>query len=96
MFVWVRGLASVLDDWAVAVLVSGVGHSLETTVGQGNVVLSLGKVVVAAFLVSEVVVAVVLDSVLPGVVGFNLWEKNAIYSNCIFIATRFPAKFLFV
>ena len=64
----------IFDDRVVpAVLVDGVRHSLESAVGEQDVVLSLCVMPVARLLVAEVVVAVVvLDNVLPVVVCLRL------------------------
>ena len=74
----VLGLAGVLYHGNIAaVSVNGVGHGLETTVGQGNVVLAVGVSTVTGLLVSEVVVAVVvLHSILPSVKGISLRDKQ--------------------
>ena len=74
----VLGLAGVLHHGNIAaVSVNGVGHGLETTVGQGNVVLAVGVSTVTGLLVSEVVVAVVvLHGILPGVQGISLRDKQ--------------------
>merc|ERR1711970_975287 len=72
---WVLSLALVGDISDIATItVHGVGNLLETTVGQADVVRSLGGVSVPLLLGAEVVVGVVvLDGELVGVEGRLVW-----------------------
>ncbi len=68
----VDGGAGVLHARPVSLLVGDVGHGLEPAVGQGDIVGAGGGVAPAALLVSEIVVVLVFDSILPVVVGLSL------------------------
>ena len=67
----VMRLAGVLDVGNVAgvSVVNVVGHGLETTVGELNMVLALGGIAVTALSGSEVEAVLISDTVLVGVVG---------------------------
>ena len=70
----VLSLSRVLHHGDVAIsAIHSVGHSLEATVRQVDVVLSVGQIAIPGLLSSEVVAGVVvLDGVLPGVDGGHI------------------------
>ena len=67
----VMRLAGVLDIGNIArvSVVNVVGHGLETTVGELNMVLALGGIAVTALSGTEVEAVLISDTVLVGVVG---------------------------
>jgi hypothetical protein len=84
----VDGLSGVLDISNVSsVGIRGVGNSLETTIGKGNVVFSLGGISVAVLRSTEVSTAVsVIDSigvvVCWGNIGVN-WGRSVSGGRCV-------------
>ena len=65
----IDGLTSILDVSNVAIGISGVGDSLETTIGKGNVVLSVGVVSIASLRGTKVSTAQGISDSVVVVVG---------------------------